>query len=146
VRRGSAFVVGGFWFMKDIIILAVVAASSLLIGCNKMGPAMVERTKNEVATNQVVGYASADRSTPTNIFLTVTEIWKGSEQASRFGITNGMQFSEDWSRWDGSLPVGAVFLSSFDTTRQTGTEDIIWVRSGQIEHMTVQEFKAKIGL
>jgi hypothetical protein len=57
-----------------------------------------------------------------------------------------MQFTEDWNRWDSSLPEGAVFLSSFDTNRQTGTEEIIWIRSGQIEHMTVQEFKAKIGL
>jgi hypothetical protein len=132
--------------MKNIIILAIVAASGLLIGCNRMGPVMVARTKNEVATNQVVGYARTDRSTTTNIFLTVTEIWKGSEQASRFGITNGMQFSEDWNRWNGSVPEGAVFLSSFDTNRQTGTEEVIWVRSGRVENMTVQEFKAKIGL
>jgi hypothetical protein len=107
---------------------------------------MVARTKNEVATNQVVEYARTDRSTTTNIFLTVTEIWKGSEQASRFGITNGMQFSEDWNRWDGSLPEAAIILLSIDTNRQTSSESIIWVRSGQVEHMTVQEFKAKIGL
>jgi hypothetical protein len=111
-----------------------------------MGPVMVERTKNEVATNQVVGYARTDRSTTTNIFLTVTEIWKGSEQASRFGITNGMQFSKDWSRWDGSLPEAAIILLSVDTNRQTSSEETIWVRSGRVENMTVQEFKAKIGL
>ena len=132
--------------MKNIVILAIVAASGLLIGCNRMGPVMVARTKNEVATNQVVGYARTDRSTTTNIFLTVTEIWKGSEQTSRFGITNGMQFSEDWNRWDGSLPEAAIFLLSVDTNRQTSYKEIIWVRSGQVERMTVQEFKSKIGL
>lgn len=99
-------------FMKNIVILAIFTASGLLMGCNRMGPAIVARTKNEAATNQVVGYARTDRSTTTNIFLTVTEIWKGTEQASRFGMTNGMQFSENWSRWDGSLPEAAIFLLS----------------------------------
>jgi hypothetical protein len=128
---------------KRAVILAIVTASGLLIGCNRMGPTMVARTKNEAATNQVVGYARTDRSTTTNIFLTVTEIWKGSEQASRFGMTNGMQFSEDWSHWDGSLPEAAIFLLSVDTNRQISHEEVIWVRSGQVEHMTVQEFKSK---
>src|SRR5665213_271475 len=135
---------GGFSFMKNIIILAIVAASGLLIGCNKMGPVMVARTKNEVATNQVVGYASTDKSTTTNIFLMVTEIWKGSEEALRLDITNGMQFPEDIPA--GSLPEAAIFLLSVDTNRQTSTEEIIWVRSGRVEKLTVQEFKTKIGL
>ena len=132
--------------MENIVIMAIVAASVLLIGCNRMGPAMVATTKKEVATSQVVGYARTDRSTTTNIFLTVTEIWKGSEQASRFGITNGMQFSMDWSRWDGSLPEAAIILLSVDTNGHSSHEDIIYVRSGQVEHMTVQEFKSEIGL
>jgi uncharacterized protein YunC (DUF1805 family) len=130
--------------MKNIIILAVVAASVLLIGCGKMGTAMIERTKKEVATSQVIGYASTATSTTTNISLTVTEIWKSSEEATRLGITNGMQFSKDNPA--GRLPEGAIFLFSFDTNRQTSSEEIIWVRSGRVERMTVQEFKAKIGL
>jgi len=132
--------------MKTITILAIVVASGLLIGCNRTSPVMVARIKNEVASNQVVGYARTDRSTTTNIVLTITEIWKGSEEASRLGITNGMQFSENWNRWDGSLPEAAIFLRSVDTNHQTSFEESIWVRSGQVEHMTVQEFKAKIGL
>jgi outer membrane murein-binding lipoprotein Lpp len=130
--------------MKNIIILAIVAASILLIGCSKMGTAIVERTKKEVATSQVIGYASTATSTTTNISLTVTEIWKSSEETTRFGITNGMQFSQDNPA--GRLPEGAIFLFSFDTNRQTSSEEMIWVRSGRVERMTVQEFKAKIGL
>ena len=126
--------------------MGIMAASIFLTGCGKTGDDMVARTKKEVATTRVIGYASANAGKTNNILLTITEIWKGSEQASRFGITNGMQFSKDWNRWDGSLPEGAVFLSSFDTNHQTGTEEIIWVRSGRVENMTVQEFKAKIGL
>ena len=132
--------------MKSSIIMGIMAVSLLLTGCGKRNNTLAERTAKDVSTSQVVGYATVATSTTTNIFLTVTEIWKGSEQASRFGITNGMQFSKDWNHWDGSLPEGAVFLSSFDTNRQTGTEEIIWVRSGRVENMTVQEFKAKIGL
>jgi hypothetical protein len=132
--------------MKTIIIIGIMAASILLTGCAKVDTAMVERTKKEVATSQVIGYASTATSTTTNISLTVTEIWKTSEEATRLGVTNGMQFSKDYSRWDGRLPEGAIFLFSFDTSRQTSSEEVIWVRSGRVDRMTVQEFKTKIGL
>jgi hypothetical protein len=130
--------------MKSTIFIGIMAASLLLTGCDKMSNTLTERTTAGVATNHIVGYARYDRSTATNIFLTVTEIWKGSEEASRLGITNGMQFPEHIPA--GSLPEAAIFLLSVDTNRQTSSEDIIWVRSGRVEHMTVQEFKAKIGL
>jgi hypothetical protein len=130
--------------MKSAIFMGIMAASLLLTGCGKMSNTLTETTATGVATNQVVGYARYDRSTATNILLTVTEIWKGSEEASRLGITNGMRFPEDVPA--GSLPEAAIFLLSVDTNRQTSSEEIIWVRSGQVEHMTVQEFKAKIGL
>jgi hypothetical protein len=132
--------------MKSTIVMGIVAASLLLTGCGKMSNTLTERTAAGVATNQVVGYARIDRITTTNIFLTVSEIWKGLEQASRLGITNGMDFPEAGDHIGGSPPEGAVFLLSVDTNRQTSSEEIIWVRSGQVEHMTVQEFKAKIGL
>jgi hypothetical protein len=132
--------------MKSTIVMGIMAVSLLLTGCGKMGNTLTKRTAAGVATNQVVGYARIDRITTTNIFLTVTEIWKGSEQASRLGITNGMDFPEGGDHLGGSPPEGAIFLLSVDTNRQTSSEEIIWVRSGQVEHMTVQEFKAKIGL
>ena len=132
--------------MKSTIVMGIVAASLLLTGCGKMSNTLTERTAAGVATNQVVGYARIDRITTTNIFLIVSEIWKGLEQASRLGITNGMDFPEAGDHIGGRPPEGEVFLLSVDTNRQTSSEEIIWVRSGQVEHMTVQEFKAKIGL
>ncbi len=123
-----------------------MGASLFLTGCGKSDGGVVERTKAEVPSAQVIAYARTDTSTNTNIFLTVTEIWKGSGVASGFGITNGVQFSQKWSRWNGSLPEGAIFLLSVDTNDQSSTEETIWVRSGHVENMTVQEFKAKIGL
>jgi hypothetical protein len=132
--------------MNNILVIGIVAASILLTGCGNMGDATVGRTQKEVATSQVIGYASANAVKTTNILLTITEIWKGSEEGSRLGITNGMQFSEDGYHSDGSLPEGAVFLFSVDTNRQTSSESIIWVRSGRVDRMTVREFKAKIGL
>ena len=130
--------------MNRIIIMGIMAASILLAGCSRMDDTMVARTKKEVPTSQVIGYASANAGNTTNIILKITEIWKGSEEASRLGITNGMQFSKDNPA--GRLPEGAIFLFSFDTNRQTSSEEFIWVRSSRVEHMTVQEFKAKIGL
>jgi hypothetical protein len=132
--------------MRNIIIIGIMAASILLTGCGKMGDAEIARIQNEVATNQMIGYANVNAGKTTNILLTITEIWKGSEEGSRLGITNGRQFSEDWNNYSGSLPEGAVFLFSVDTNRQTSSESVIWVRSGRVENMTVQEFKAKIGL
>jgi hypothetical protein len=130
--------------MNRIIIMGIMAASILLAGCSRMGDAMVARTKKEVPTSQVIGYASANAGNTTNIILKITEIWKGSEEASRLGVTNGMQFSKDNPA--GRLPEGAIFLFSFDTNRQISSEEFIWVRSSRVEHMTVQEFKAEIGL
>ena len=132
--------------MNNIVVIGIAAASILLTGCDKMGDPTVARTQKEVATSQVIGYASANAAKTTNILLTITEIWKGSEEGLRLGITNGMQFSEDRYHSDGSLPEGAVFLFSVDTNRQTSSESIIWVRSGRVDRMTVQEFKTKIGL
>jgi hypothetical protein len=132
--------------MKHILITAGMAVLILLTGCSRMGNSLTERTAAGVATNQVVGYARIDKITTTNIFLTVTEIWKGSEQAARLGITNGMDYPEGGDHLGGSPPEGAIFLLSVDTNRQTSSEEVIWVRSGHVDHMTVQEFKAKIGL
>jgi hypothetical protein len=132
--------------MKSTFIIGVLAALLLLTGCGKMGDDLIERTAAGVATNQVVGYAHLDKITATNISFTVSEIWKGSEQASRFGITNRMDYPEGGDHLGGIPPEGAIFLLSVDTNRQTSSESIIWVRSGQVEHMTVQEFRAKIGL
>jgi len=130
--------------MKNSIVMGIMAASLLLTGCGKMNDTPAVRTTKDVAKSQVVGYATVATKTTTNILLTVTEIWKGSEEASMLGITNGKQFPENDPA--GRLPEGAIFLLSVDTNRQTSTEQIWWVRSGRVENMTVQEFKAKIGL
>ncbi|MGZ4965169.1 MAG: hypothetical protein ACXWC8_21650, partial [Limisphaerales bacterium] len=96
---------------------------------------------------QVVAYATTAASTTTNIDLTVTEIWKGVEEASKLGVTNGMRFSQD--NPGGRLPEGAILRFSVDTNLQTLTKDVTWVRSGRVVYMyksiPVQEFKAEIG-
>jgi hypothetical protein len=132
--------------MKNMSVMGFMAASIWLTGCGKIGDATVARTKKELGTSQVIGYASANAGRTNNILLTVTQIWKSSKEVSRAGITNGMQFSEDWHHSDGNLPDGAVFLLSLDLNYKTSSDDIIWVRSGQVAGMTVQAFKAKIGL
>lgn len=136
--------------MKSTIAMAIMAASLLLTGCGKVGNTPAERIAKEVGESQVIAYATTGRSTRTNILLTVTEIWKGSEEAAGLGLTNGMQFLED--NPGGSLPEAAIILSSADTNHQSLTglnpqwQSTWWVRAGRIEPMTVQEFKAKFGL
>ena len=136
---------------KVPLILIGIALVLLLIflicgrHSGKGGNPFVASERKEVATNQVVGYASANAGNPTNIIFTITEIWKGSEEASRLGITNGMQFTEDGHVPAGRLPDGAIFLFSLNTNL-TAEEEMIYVRSGRVENMTVKEFKAKLGL
>ncbi|MGZ4974155.1 MAG: hypothetical protein ACXWDN_15445 [Limisphaerales bacterium] len=133
--------------MKSTIITVIIAASLMLTGCGKTSNTSAERTNKEVATSQVVAYATTAASTTTNIDLTVTEIWKGVEEASKLGVTNGMRFSQD--NPGGRLPEGAILRFSVDTNLQTLTKDVTWVRSGRVVYMyksiPVQEFKAEIG-
>src|SRR5690242_5950982 len=134
--------------MKSTTITVIMAASFLLTGCGKTSNTLAKRTNKEVGTSQVVGYATTAASTTSNIVLTVTEIWKGLDEASKLGITNGMQFSQ--ANPGGRLPEGAILRFSVDTNLQTSTKDITWVRSGRVvymyKNMTVEEFKAEIGL
>ena len=130
--------------MKSTIIIGIMAASVFLTGCAKVDDELVARTKEGVVQSQVVGYATTGTSTTTNILLTVTEIWKGSEEASRLGITNGMQFSE--SNPAGRPPEGAIFVFKFNRQTLGEQKQITWVRSGRVLNMSVQEFKTKIGL
>jgi hypothetical protein len=134
--------------MNSTIITVIMAGSLLLAGCGKTSNSLAEETNKEVGTSQVVAYATTAASTTTSIDLTVTEIWKGSEDASKLGITNGMRFPLDNPR--GHLPEGAILRFSVDTNLHTLTKDVTWVRSGRVDYMykniSVQEFKAKIGL
>jgi hypothetical protein len=133
-------------YAESTFVMGIMAAALLLTGCGKTSNTLAERAAKDVGKSQVVGYATAATGTTTNILLTVTEIWKGSEEASRLGITNGMQFSKDDPA--GRLPDGAVFSVSVDTNLQPTEQSYYWVRSGRvgIGNMTVQEFRAKIGL
>jgi major membrane immunogen (membrane-anchored lipoprotein) len=131
--------------MNSTVIMSIMAASILLTGCGNMDDDIVMRTKKEVAQSQVVGYASTKTISPTNIVFTLTEIWKGSDEASRSGYTNGTQFSDEYDS-AGNPPEGAIIVFSTGATHQITTKDTIYVRSGRIVDMPVKEFRAKIGL
>lgn len=125
----------------------MMAVSVLLTGCGNHDDTLVARTKEEAARSQVVGYAIANTSQTTNILFTVTEIWKGSEVASTLGITNGEKYSDNYYQPDADPPDGEIFLLSLGTNVTSIREDgYIYVRAGLIGHMSVQEFKARIGL
>jgi hypothetical protein len=134
--------------MKSTIITLIMTTALWLTGCGKTSNTLAESTNKEVVTSDVAAYATTGASTTTNIDLRVTEIWKGFEEASKLGVTDGMRFSQD--NPGGHLPEGAILRFSVDTNLHILTTDVTWVRSGRVDYMekniSVQEFKAKIGL
>ena len=101
-----------------------------------------------VGQSQVIGYASADTNNTTNILFTITEIWKGSQEASTLGVTNGMQFPHRWPADGGTPPEGAVvmFPRVASSSMALAGRGFLFVRAGRVLDMTIQEFKTKAGL
>jgi len=152
--------------MKNAIITGVIAATILLTGCGKkngassnFGPRFAEDAKKIeieqqeiVAQSQVIAYATADTNNAPKILLTVTEIWRGSHEASTLGITNGMQFPLRWNDTVWGLPDGAIlFFPRWADSPSMALKRRSWmiVYAGRVDaptRMTIREFKAKFGL
>jgi hypothetical protein len=152
--------------MKNTIITGVMAATILLTGCGKksgssgnFAPRFPEDAKNIelerqklVDQSQVIVYATANTNNAPKILLTVTEIWRGSHEASTLGITNGMQFPYQWNATVWSLPDGAIlfFPREIDSpSRALKLHSTMIVQAGRLggpAGMTTQEFKTKYGL
>jgi major membrane immunogen (membrane-anchored lipoprotein) len=139
--------------MKNIIIIGIMAASILLTGCGKKAADdakppqriyLLAQTKKDVAASRVVCYAIAKPSKTRNMVFTITEIWKGSEDGSALGITNGTQIESEYPSTD-NIPEAAIVLFPQGGS-PSGQRSMIWVRQGQVSDLPVQEFKTKIGL
>jgi hypothetical protein len=140
--------------MKNKVIIGVVAGFVLLAG----GALRVEASDSfttgimpleEVVTNSpIIVYASVDTNSLPTIHLTITEIWKGTNEISKAGVAVGTQISQQWPASDGPVPDGAVLfyqraVPSSESLR-IGSE--YYVRAGRFDDMTIQEFKTKFGL
>jgi hypothetical protein len=132
--------------MKNKILIAgFMLAAICLTGCGKkVGNDILEQTQKEVASSRVVGYAVANSSKPPNMVFTVTEIWKGSEDASTLGVTNGTRIECEY-RSTQNIPEAIIVLFPPGGS-PSGLRSVIWVRQGQVSDMPVREFKTKIGL
>ncbi|MGO8765714.1 MAG: hypothetical protein ACLQSR_11360 [Limisphaerales bacterium] len=142
--------------MKNIIFIGIMAASTMLMGCDKkaahknpqqaQNDGILAGMKQAASTSSaVVAYAVADASKSTNMVFTITEIWKGSEEGAAVGITNGMEIPYQYpSASIAYLPDAAIVTF----TRGSGPigRGMYFVRQGEVGGMTVQKFKSKIGL
>ena len=135
--------------MKNLVIILGITVSILLTGCRKQAAyaKLVAHTKTDVAISQAVCYAILDTDKGTNSVFTVTEIWKGSDDGSTLGITNGTQiYSLEPVPADSPDRAILVFSQGATTTKPQGAMSAIFVRHGRVLDMTIQEFKKKIGL
>jgi hypothetical protein len=136
--------------MKKLIIIGAIGVSILIIGL-----AFWHATGTRSGTsNQLVVYAVADTSHSTNMIFTITEIWAGAKQGSAVGITKGAQIRYQYPNGSTAyLPDAAIMTFSKDFS-PSDPQDITFgpgigmsfVRQGEVQDVTVQEFKRKMGL
>jgi hypothetical protein len=156
--------------MKTSLIIGVMLASVLLGGCGKKGGTTYSSIRflepghspeELVAQCPVIIYTSADTNNIPNLRLVVREIWKGKDEASGLGITNGMTFPFQWPTNHGLPPDGAVvFITpgvnpSTQFTAPNPDKDspmpawmkmVAFSHDGKIKNMSPQDFKTKLGL
>jgi len=123
-----------------------MAALTFLTSCEKKNQnnSVVADTKHNVATSRVVGYAIADTSKSTNIIFTITEIWKGENEGSAFGITNGTQIRYQSPDTEYRPDAAIAIFPKLDGNLES--RSLTFVYKGKMCGMSVQEFKTKIGL
>ena len=125
-----------------------MAVAILLTGCRKQAAyaKILAHTKADAATSQAVCYAIIDTSKSTNAVFTVTEIWKGSDDGSTLGITNGTRIYSLFQAPPDSDRAVLLILRDATTQEPQRVMSAIWVRHGRVFDMSIQEFKKKIGL
>ena len=135
--------------MKNKVIIGIVAGFVLLAGAALRSRASDGFTtaftplKELVAESPIIVYARIDTNS-----LTITEIWKGTNEISKAGVAVGTKISQKWPASDGPVPDGVVLfyqraLPSSESL-QIGSE--YYARAGRFDGMTIQEFKTKFGL
>jgi hypothetical protein len=140
--------------MKNKVIIKIVVGCVLLAGSPLRSGASdvlysgLTPLKELVAESPMIVYTSVDTNNLPTIHLTITEIWKGTNEISKTGVAVGTQISQQWPASDGPVPDGAVLfyqraLPSSESLR-IGSEH--YVRAGSFDDMTIQEFKTKFGL
>ena len=135
--------------MKKLIIIGAIGVLIAVIGLVFWHA----KSKRSGTPNQVVAYAVADTSDSTNMIFTITEIWEGAKEASGVGITKGTQIRYQYpSASTAYLPDAAIvtfqhgfsFSGSQGITFEPGI-GMSFIRQGEVQGMTVQKFKTKMG-
>jgi hypothetical protein len=101
--------------------------------------------KQLVAESSIIAYGRLDTNGLHTLWVAVTEVWRGLQEASAVGITNGMQFPL-WRAYP--PPEGAVLFFQ----RVQPSSEVFWLRStyavraGRVGGMSIQEFKEAFDL
>jgi hypothetical protein len=144
--------------MKNTTFIAVVAAIFVVADCGRKAglpgtsasqeTASTDISPKHIATQSpIIVYASADTNSLPIIHLIVTEVWKGLDESSAAGITNGAEYSFQWPTNGGSLPEGAVLFFRRESPSSKAFElgAKFMVRAGRIAgNGTTQEFKSTL--
>jgi hypothetical protein len=91
----------------------------------------------------VVVYAKAQTNNAPRLRFFVAEVWKGAAEASRAGITNGIELPVNWPSNGGPLPEGAVVFYQRQGTGALQVRSEWMVRDGRVGGMDTNKFKTK---
>ena len=143
--------------MRTIIVVAVITVA-VLLGCSAKRDAseastltaedFIKGEQKRVAQFQVVAYATVNTNKVPNIVLTVSEIWKGDQEATALGITNGTQFPTRWHANADFLPDCAIIYipRTVDPTQPFMGGGALFPKNGGVyTGVTIQNYKAGLG-
>jgi hypothetical protein len=91
----------------------------------------------------VVVYARAETNNAPRLRFFVAEVWKGAAEASRAGITNGIELPVNWPSNSGPLPEGAVVFYQRHGSGALQVRSEWMVRGGRVSGMDTNKFKTK---
>jgi hypothetical protein len=142
--------------MKTILITGAMVTSILSAGCNKSAPsgpaysqvsAPPQPLSKLVPQSTVIAYAKADTNGLPRVSLVVADIWKGSHEASRLGITNGLRLLLLLPFPASHPPDGAViFFPTNSVPPDFFIRSVYSVYDGRVDGMSIEKFRYKFGL
>jgi hypothetical protein len=91
----------------------------------------------------VVVYARAETNDAPRPRFFVAEFWKGAAEASRAGITNGIELPAKWPSNGGPLPEGAVVFYQRQGSGALQVRSEWMVRGGRVGGMDTNKFKTR---
>ena len=142
--------------MRITIVIAFITVAASL-GCSSTRHASeaspmtaeewIKAERKRVAQFQIVAYATVTTNNVPEIALTVSEVWKGHQEAQALGITNGTQFSTRWPHVADFLPDCAIIYipQTLDPAEPFLGGGALFPKDGGVfTGVTIQQYKARL--